>query len=108
MFRLFTARVKGMFVFLSQEYVVSFREQMFRVFTTLIKAIFDNMTLSSIRQQMFRHFQTGRINARFDNYVIYILENKVFVFLRRALRQYLISTLSYFREQMFRLFTRAH
>ena len=53
---------------------------MFRLFTTLIKAIFDH-----------------------DDYLV--LDNKCFVFLRRALRKCLITMLSYIREQMFRRFT---
>ena len=44
------------------------REQMFRLFTARINAMFEN-TSSCIRQQMFRLFM-ARINAMFDNYVI--------------------------------------
>ena len=50
-------------------------------------------------------FLQRAIKAMFDKYVIPILENKCFVFLQRALRQCLINTLSYIREQMFRVFT---
>ena len=49
-------------------------------------------TSSYIREQMFRLFM-ARINAMFDNYVILVLENKCFVFLRRALKQSLSTTL---------------
>ena len=122
----------------------SIREQMFRLFTARINAMFDHSTLSSIvenkcfvflqrawkqclitrlRSIMFRLFTT-RIKARYvvlDNKCFVflrralmqsltilhylVLENKCFVFLRRALTQCLIGTLSYIRQQMFRLFT---
>ena len=68
---------------------------MFRLFTARIKAMFDRQALCSIREQMFRLF-TARIKAIFDHkYIILVLENKCFVFLRRALMQCLITTLSY-------------
>ena len=54
-----------------------------------------------IREEMFRLF-TARIKAMFDKCHL-ILENKCFVFLRRALKQSLSTTLSNIREQMFRL-----
>ena len=40
-------------------------------------------TSSYIREQMFRLF-TARINAMFENYIILVLDNKCFVFLWRA------------------------
>ena len=39
--------------------------------------------LINIREQMFRLF-TARINAMFENYIILVLDNKCFVFLWRA------------------------
>ena len=45
------------------------REQMFRLFTARINAMFENYMLYYIREQMFRLF-TARINAMFENYII--------------------------------------
>ena len=55
---------------------------MFRLFTARINAMFET-TSSYIREKMFRLF-TARINAMFENYIILVLDNKCFVFLRRA------------------------
>ena len=88
---------------LRQSFIISIREQMFRLFTARIKARFDNLSsyireqmfrlLTArikgwllrhiIREQMFRLFR-ARIEAMFDQQHFVVLENKCFVFLRGA------------------------
>ena len=46
--------------------IIYIREQIFRLFTARINAMFDQVPLSYIREQMFRLFTT-RIKAMFEH-----------------------------------------